>query len=364
MNFRFAIASDLHIATPPTIWNHPSRFHLVEISISALEKVFNHLEQLQIDFLLIPGDLTQDGEVENHQWLEKRLESLPYPVYVVPGNHDVPNLNPIDGKIGFQDFPYYYRKYGYNNPKQIYYSHEIFPGLQLIGLNSNQFNSEGKQLGCLDEQQLIWLEQTLTEVQDKFIILMVHHNVIEHLPGQSSHQLGKRYMLDNAPKLLNILKQFGVKLIFTGHLHVQDVASHDDIYEITTGSLVTYPHPYRILNLQTKANGCYELNIESYKINSVPGWEDLSGRSREWIGQRSKMFMMKLLTESPLNLSATEAEKYLPSLRYFWADIASGDNIFNFPDFPQPVREYFEQFGAIDSNRNPNQIDNKVTLLI
>jgi len=33
LNFRFAVVSDLHIALPHTIWNHPSRFHLVEVSI-------------------------------------------------------------------------------------------------------------------------------------------------------------------------------------------------------------------------------------------------------------------------------------------------------------------------------------------
>ena len=67
--FRFAIVSDLHIALPHTIWQHPSRFHLVEVSIHALESVLEHLTQLELDFLLIPGDLTQHGEAENHSWL-------------------------------------------------------------------------------------------------------------------------------------------------------------------------------------------------------------------------------------------------------------------------------------------------------
>jgi len=34
-----------------TIWNHPSRFHLVEVSIPALEIVLEHLEQQKLDFL-------------------------------------------------------------------------------------------------------------------------------------------------------------------------------------------------------------------------------------------------------------------------------------------------------------------------
>ncbi|MGH2413540.1 MAG: metallophosphoesterase, partial [Microcystaceae cyanobacterium] len=38
-NFRFAVVSDLHLALSHTIWNHPSRFHLVEVSIPAFESV-------------------------------------------------------------------------------------------------------------------------------------------------------------------------------------------------------------------------------------------------------------------------------------------------------------------------------------
>ena len=73
LNFKFAIVSDLHIALPQTIWDHPHRFHLVEVSIPALELALDHLGELDLDFLLLPGDLTQHGERENHQWLSQRL---------------------------------------------------------------------------------------------------------------------------------------------------------------------------------------------------------------------------------------------------------------------------------------------------
>ena len=151
LNFRFAVVSDLHIGLPHTIWDNPSRFHLVEVSIPALELILDHLQQQQLDFLLLPGDLTQHGERENHAWLQKRLSQLPFPVYVVPGNHDVPNLLPDEQLIGLKDFPYYYHECGYNNPEQLYYTCEVLPGVQLIGLNSNDFDDSGKQLGRLDD---------------------------------------------------------------------------------------------------------------------------------------------------------------------------------------------------------------------
>ncbi|GAB4241039.1 MAG: metallophosphoesterase [Stanieria sp.] len=362
LDFRFGIISDLHIAVPETINHHPHRFHLVEVSIPALEQALEHLATLELDFLLLPGDLTQDGEPDNHQWLSTKLKQLPFPVYVIPGNHDVPTLLATENSIGFNDFPHYYQACGYQNLSELYYTKQILPGVQLISLNSNQFDAEGQQIGYLDQKQLIWLEDTLQQVADRLVLVMIHHNVIEHLPGQSQHSLGKRYMLANAPVLLEILSKYGVKLIFTGHLHVQDVAQFEDIYEICTGSLVSYPHPYRVVQVQKR--DCLHLQIESHRIESVAGWENLPQISREWLGDRSYPFMIKLLTSPPLNLSFPEAKKYVEKLRYFWADIAQGDTCFNFPDFPPLVRNYFQQYSAITCDQQPRLIDNQASLII
>ena len=73
LNFKFAIVSDLHIALPHTVWDAPKRFHLVEISIPAFEQILTQLTKDQPDFLLLPGDLVQHGERENHEWLADRL---------------------------------------------------------------------------------------------------------------------------------------------------------------------------------------------------------------------------------------------------------------------------------------------------
>lgn len=362
LNFRFAIVSDLHIALPHTIWNHPTRFHLVEVSIPALEIVLEHLAQLKLDFLLIPGDLTQHGEPDNHIWLQERLQKLPFPAYVIPGNHDVPNLLSDGQSIALADFPNYYGKFGYDEP-QLYYTREVLPGVRIIGLNSNSFDQQGQQIGRLDDTQLEWLRGVLATTDD-LVLVMVHHNVVEHLPNQSRHVLGRRYMLENAPDLLQLLREFGVQLVFTGHLHVQDVAYCDRVYDITTGSLVSYPHPYRVLQFEQDQHGRKWLQIESHRVQSVPDWPTLQQTSRQWMGDRSVPFMLKLLTQPPLNLPQDQAEKLAPGLRDFWADIASGDTLFDFPQFPQRARRYFEKYGAIAASGNPALIDNNTTLLL
>ncbi|MGF1498647.1 MAG: metallophosphoesterase family protein [Elainellaceae cyanobacterium] len=352
LRFRFAIASDLHIALPHTIPDNPYRFHRVEISIPALEQTLDYLAQLDIDFLLLPGDLTQDGERDNHQWLAERLTQLPYPVYVVPGNHDFLERHGGDRTISVTDFPRYYAKFGYQDTDQLYYTHLILPEVRLIGLNSVFFGTDGRQIymGRMDDTQLLWLEQTLAANEAELVMVMIHHNVIEHLPGQMQSPLGRRYMLQNAPDLLAILERYGVNLIFTGHLHVQDVARSGrpdaPIYDIVTGSLVSYPHPFRILNYRQEAGQRGRLQIESKRIQpDTPALAEAL-MSREFVGDRSQPLMLKLLTSPPLHLSPAEAATLLPHLRYFWADLADGDAQFQFPQLPSPVRQYFEQFSA------------------
>jgi|GEM_PF-2940845 len=43
-----------------------------------------------------------------------------------------------------------------------------------------------------------------------------------------------------------------------------------------------------------------------------------------------------------------EAQKYLPDLSDFWARLCKGDQVFEFPDFPGHLREYFRSFSTQD----------------
>ncbi|HIK17054.1 MAG TPA: metallophosphoesterase [Leptolyngbyaceae cyanobacterium M33_DOE_097] len=362
LSFRFAIISDLHIALPHTIREHPKRLHLVEVSIPVLETILERLSHLQLDFLLLPGDLTQHGELDNHAWLIQRLKQLPYPVYVIPGNHDIPVLEADGWSIAANDFPRLYQDFGYTNPDWFHYTQQVLPGVRLIGLNSNTFDANGKQMGQLDAAQLQWLEQVLAAHAHEFVMVMIHHNVVDHLPHQSKHPLGQRYILNNAAVLRQILRKAGVQLVFTGHLHVQDIAHSDGVYDITTGSLVTYPHPYRVVEVLTNEQGQRWLHVESGRVEAVDGWATLPQISRDLIGDRSDSFMVKLLTSAPLHLPLEEAMPLVPDLRYFWAEIADGDGLFDFSQFPPKVRRYFESFSAIDTNGYLNLIDNAIAL--
>jgi hypothetical protein len=363
--FRFAVISDPHIARPETIPDTLHRFHLVEVSIPGIEQIFDHLSQLDLDFLLLPGDLTQHGEWVNHQWLIDRLQRLPYPAYVVPGNHDVIARDADDCTIGLQDFPRLYQDFGYSDGKTLYYQHQVLPGVRLIGLNSNAFEPDGCQIGVgyLDEEQLAWLDDLLPRCQDDLVLVMLHHNVLEHLPGQAKSPLGQRYMVHNHQALIRRLEAAQVPLLFTGHFHVQDIARRGNLCEILTGSLVSYPHPYRVVEIEHHTDGGLTVDVNSHRLQSVAPWPDLQTMSHQWMCDRAAGFMVKFLTSPPLNLPLAEAEAIAPSLRHFWATIAAGDAQFDFSHLSPDIRRVMEAFNAVGEDGQQPQLDNQARLI-
>lgn len=57
LNFRFVVVSDLYIVVFYIIFEKIYSFYLVEVSIFVLELVLEYLSKLDIDFLLLFGDL-------------------------------------------------------------------------------------------------------------------------------------------------------------------------------------------------------------------------------------------------------------------------------------------------------------------
>ena len=81
------------------------------------------------------------------------------------------------------------------------------------------------------------------------------------------------------------------------------------------------------------------------------------------MGDRSYPFVLKLLTLPPLSLPLAQAETLAPGLRDFWATIADGDAMLEYPHFPIHVRRYIGKYSAVNDG-NKSLIDNHSTLLI
>ncbi len=247
--------------------------------------------------LLICGDLTKDGEELCHTRLIAHLQRLALAgiqVWVTPGNHDI--NNPLASRYeGAQRLPVasitpdqfarLYEPFGYSqaicrDSASLSYLAELSADLCLLSMDACQYRQNGSypiSHGALSVTTRNWAVTQLDSLHamGKKTWVMMHHGLIEHFNGQK--QYFDDYVVDDGNLLANEWAERGVGVVFTGHFHAQDVvqmvtASNSLIYDVETGSLVTWPCPFRHLEYYSETG---EIKIETHRIQqisqSVPG---------------------------------------------------------------------------------------------
>jgi 3',5'-cyclic AMP phosphodiesterase CpdA len=280
---RFAVMSDLHyydtsLGTSGEAFEEVlgSDRKLLQDTADLLDLAIDDVLASGVDFVLVPGDLTKDGEVVNHDAVSAalaRLREAGVEVYVVPGNHDANNPEAFEFRgaekipvpaVSQEEFAEVYRDFGYGDAimaeeTSLSYVAEPVEGLWLLALDStrseeNEPGGEEVTGGAFTQAQVGWIEQVLQEarVEGATVIGMMHHGVVEHWDGQA--KLHPEYLVEDYPWVGELLASYGVRAVFTGHYHAQDIALADYgdsgfLYDIETGSLATAPCPIRYCEL-------------------------------------------------------------------------------------------------------------------
>jgi len=281
--FNISVISDLHYFNP-ILGNSGECFNeylkgdrkMLAESDAILNAAFESLKNESSEIILIPGDLTKDGELLSHQTLAEKLAELEKAgkkVYVIPGNHDINNPEAMmySGDTCFrtesvspEDFSDIYEEYGYNeaftkDPSSLSYIAQPSSKLWILAIDDNIYDKNydlGKEVvgGRILESTMSWIEENLQKAQELGItvIAMMHHGLLEHFEGQK--EIFNDYVIEDWQSRAKRLAGAGLKIVFTGHFHAQDISSmHFDngnfIYDIQTGSLLTYPCPYRNLSI-------------------------------------------------------------------------------------------------------------------
>ncbi len=261
---------------------------------------------LPADILLIPGDLTKDGERRNHEILAQELKIFRdrgVKVFVIPGNHDIANHDAVrfeqdktvpEPSVTPEEFARIYQDYGYGqalsrDPASLSYTSEPLPGFILLALDSclYKFNpSDGHPIteGKIFPETKHWMQKQLelARKSGKAVVAMVHHGILEHWTGQ--RKLHAEYLLEHYQEVARLLADYDVRLVFTGHYHAQDVSmkrfGKKFIYDIETGSFVTYPCPFR--HIQITAD--QKAKVSSYFVTRIPSHtDDFPSYSREFL---------------------------------------------------------------------------------
>jgi 3',5'-cyclic AMP phosphodiesterase CpdA len=248
------------------------------------------IKKAKPDILIISGDLTNNGEKENHLMLAKKLiniEKTGTRVFVIPGNHDIQNpwargfkgSNQYKvGTVDKDDFYKIYRKFGYDeaiSTDQSTLSYLAAPSedVWLLMLDTNQYEYNEfigmpATNGIIRSETLEWIRQCseLAKANNAQIITVMHHNLMDH-----SDLLSEGYTLDNSKEAIETLKSSGLNLVLSGHIHIQDIQINNEgvspIYDISTSALSIYPQQYGVLKF---------LPAEGIKYNTslvdVEGW--------------------------------------------------------------------------------------------
>lgn len=244
------------------------------------QEILNSAIAAEIDLkpsiILVPGDLTKDGEKSGHQLVAKalmKLEDAGKKVYVVPGNHDINNSHALkyEGSqkipvpsITADEFADIYAEYGYKeslfrDTGSLSYVAEPQPGLWLLGLDAcrykeNVASKEPITDGKFSPETLKWVEEMLGKAATggKAVIIMMHHGIMEHYVGQEKNY--GEYIVDDFEDVGRMFAAYNARLVFTGHYHAQDItkktfAGDKFLFDIETGSLVTNPLPFRVVSI-------------------------------------------------------------------------------------------------------------------
>ncbi len=266
---------------------------LLQESAVILQTAVTRIIDEQPDFVILTGDITKDGEPASHDLAAAGLAALrekKIPVFVIPGNHDIANPEAARYRgdhcesipsISAPEFAGRYADFGYGSAfardtASLSYAAEPIPGLWLVGLDANQYlkNQPGRPHlvgGRLPEETIAWLTGILEQARQRRrpVIVFMHHGLIEHFPGQQRQF--PEYLVADHNRLQSLLIEYGVRVVFTGHFHAQDIAriyrsEGRFLFDIETGSLVTYPLPYRRIEIGSNQS----MLILSRHISAIP----------------------------------------------------------------------------------------------
>lgn len=238
--------------------------------------------------IIVTGDVTFNGErvsAEKFAEIFKPLEETQ--LLVLPGNHDIYDgwAREFRGKKQYyagQISPRMWRnifKTSYKNAvsvddESLAYSVQLNPDYLLILADSNDYGKEEATTapataGFLGREQRRWIKAQLQYASENNlqVIFCMHHNLYAHNPA-----VNKGYVVDDYRELRKLLAQYNVKLVFSGHIHAQNIMLPQDpcpATEIVTSSFCSNDQGYGVVKVLPKevSYTCHHFKMKDYLTN-------------------------------------------------------------------------------------------------
>lgn len=211
------------------------------------------------DAIIIPGDLTYNGEYVSLQELCDKLKVLQdsgIPVLVIPGNHDLnysyartyfgSNARTTQN-ISEKEFRALCADFGWNQASaqdrsSYSYVYPLTEDVELLFLDANTPEAPGEITSSTwnwAKKQLNWANE-----DGKTVITITHQSI---LPQNKFMTAG--FLINNSDDVKQLLRDHGVFLNLSGHIHIQHTAEEDGLTDIATGCICVSPLRYGVLDL-------------------------------------------------------------------------------------------------------------------
>ena len=309
---RIMVISDPHVIASSLIDTTSQSFKdmihdqrkMLDLSEPAFNAIIDTALLYKPDLVLIPGDVTKDSEKASHDIIVAQLQRLKeagIPTLLIPGNHDIggkayaylgEEKTAVENLTDDQwesTYSLVYQSVAAKDPDSHSFVAEPLEGVTILGIDGAH---NAASTGSLSDATQNWLLAQVDDAIEKgnMVIAMCHWQLLEHVDQQSMVVSSCR--LENADEIRDSLMAHGVRVVLTGHFHVNGITTYrdttgvipDSIVEITTGSPITYPCPYRWLTVSEDRSA---ISVETDIIRSLPGFEDLETYSREWMREHA-----------------------------------------------------------------------------
>ncbi len=284
--------------------------HLADaILMTALDFYKVQAEQGKIDYLILPGDLTKDGDYVSHTTLAGILENWEketgVQVLVTNGNHDVNNPNAQTFENGKfvkgarsttpEEFREIYANLGYDlavaqftppageKAGGLSYVAQLDNGYRLVVMDGGMYSADNTESG-LDEKETAgrysesvfdWILEQITDSKEKgySVIGMTHWNIVSHFHEKELETLTD-FCIEDCEYVSECLADAGMQYVFTGHMHIHDIGQHisdkgNIIYDIATSSLINFPNLIRSVTFDNTTDGVITAEIESHDFDEL-----------------------------------------------------------------------------------------------
>jgi 3',5'-cyclic AMP phosphodiesterase CpdA len=200
---------------------HISDLHAGSVEESAVERSLEpFVERHQPELVVVTGDLAHRGRRSEHERAAAFLRGLGRPLFVIPGNHDIPYTFPARFTRPWTEFERQWK-----TVEPVHRS----DGLLVVGLNS--VRPWRHQSGGIRSEQLRHAADLLADApEDAFRVVALHHHLIG-APWRS-----RKRPVSRRSEVLAGLVDAGAELILAGHIHQAAVSERHE-FEVTRNGL-------------------------------------------------------------------------------------------------------------------------------